>query len=189
MKDTVKNRNRNWTLLLYPQEDETHSEVIEYIKKNYEYAMINHNKDVNEDGELKKEHIHLVFRTGQNARWRSAVAEELGLNLAYIEGCNLNKQLLYLIHKENPDKYQYSIDEVQGNLKNKLVELLEKDKTDSENATKLLSYILETTNVNIISLTEFALENGIYGTLKKSSYLFNKLIEEKNRRRKWQTKI
>lgn len=184
MKDTVKNRNRYWTLLLYPQEDPTHKEVIEYIQKNYEYAMINHDKDITEDGELKKEHIHLIFKTGQNARWRSAVSEELGLNIAYIEGCNLNKQLLYLIHKENPEKYQYSIDEVQGNLKNKLVELLEKDTTDTESATKLLSFIIETPNINIITLTAYAIENGIYGTLKKSAYLFNKIIEEKNRRMK-----
>lgn len=182
MKDNIKNRNRHWTLVLYPQEDETHKNALEYIEKTYEYAKIIHDKDVDEQGEIIKEHTHVVMTTGNNPRWRSAVAEELGISLSKIEGCNQTKQLLYLIHKENPDKWQYKIDEVEGNLKNKLVELLEKDKTDTENANKLVNYIMKTPNVNIINLTVYAIENGIYNTLKKSSYLFNKIIEEKRRK-------
>ena len=179
MKDNIKNRNRHWTLLLYPKEDITHEKAIEYIKNNYEYAMINHNKDTTEDGEIKKEHIHLVFTTGSNARWKSAVAEELGISMAYIEGCNRDKQLLYLIHKENPDKYQYKVEEVEGNLRNRLIELLEKEKTDTENAQILIKYIKDNYGkIGITKLTTYAIEKGIYNTLRKSAYLYNEIIKE-----------
>ena len=52
----VVNNERSivWCLVLYPNEDPTHKQAIEIIKENYSYALIEHNSDINEDGQLKK---------------------------------------------------------------------------------------------------------------------------------------
>lgn len=141
MEDNKKNRNRNFTLLFYP-EDETHKKALEYVEKNFDYAWILHDKDVTENGELKKPHIHCVIRVGTIARWRSSVAEELGISLAYIEGCSLKKQLRYLIHFDNDDKHKYDIEEVHGNLKKKLIDEIEGDTSqEDEKVAKMIFYI------------------------------------------------
>lgn len=84
--------NRNFTLLLYPKEDNSHKEAIEIIKKNYDYAMINHDKDIYEEdtethakGEIKKQHTHVIIRVGNNPRWLSAIAENLNIKEQSIE--------------------------------------------------------------------------------------------------------
>lgn len=89
---TPKIYNRNFTILLYPREDETHKKAIELIKKLFDYAMIEHTEDIWEDttethkkGDKKKPHTHVIIRVGSNPRWLSAVANELGIKENAIE--------------------------------------------------------------------------------------------------------
>jgi len=177
------NYNRNFTLLLYP-EDKTHMEALEYIKKNYDCAYIKHDKDITEDGEIKKEHIHCVIRVGNNPRWRSAIAEEIGISEAYIEGCNLIKQLRYLIHADQPEKYQYKLEEVEGNLKTSLIKEMEKDnESENEKISKMIEYVED--YMGYLSLEEFTnwcIANRCWKALTKSQYIFSRMIENKNRR-------
>ena len=85
MKRHSRNFNRNFTILLYT-EDNTHMQALEYIKNHYKYMYIIHNKDIEkETGEIKKEHIHCVINVGQNARSIKTVAEEIGIKENYIE--------------------------------------------------------------------------------------------------------
>lgn len=184
MERNQMNYNRNFTLILYP-EDKTHMEALEKIQKNYDCAFILHNKDVTEDGEIKKEHYHCVLRVGANPRWRSAVAEELKLSLSHIEGCNLEKQLRYLIHFDNPDKYQYDIEEVKGNLKKRVKESINKDKmTEVEKVGKIIEYIENSKKkIRISEISLWCNENGLWGAFRRSQIIFLKMIEETNRRR------
>lgn len=139
MERNNKNYNRNFCLNLYPEEDETHKKAIEEITKKYDYAYITHDKDITEDGELKKNHTHVVIRVGNNPRWKTAVAAELNIKENYIEGCNLDKMLRYLIHYDNSEKHRYEIEEVRGTLKKRLKNIIEKEeKTESERAEEIL---------------------------------------------------
>ena len=64
-----KFRSRKFCLLLYPNEDKTHKKALEYIKLNYDYALIVHDKDTNENNEIKKAHTHVVV-SFSNAKWK-----------------------------------------------------------------------------------------------------------------------
>lgn len=55
---TEKYRARVHMLLLYP-DCESHVKAIEKIKQSYDYAMILHDKDCDENGEVKK-HIGML---------------------------------------------------------------------------------------------------------------------------------
>ena len=85
--------------------------------KFIDWAYILHDKDVNENGELKKPHIHWVGRA--TPRCLSVVSNFLGLPENDIEVVkNFDNMVMYLIHLNDIDKFQYSPDDVETNLPN-----------------------------------------------------------------------
>ena len=99
-------------------------EALKKIEASYDYACILHDKDVDEDGVIKKAHYHVVLRF-PNQTWSSALAKELGIADNYLEKPrSFDNALMYLIHYNDSDKYQYSIDDVKGTLKKRLKEKL-----------------------------------------------------------------
>lgn len=180
MKDN-KFRDRKLALLLYP-DDPTHCEAMEKIKTSYDYVAILHDKDFTEDGEIKKPHWHVVLRFG-NATWNSAVAKDLGIEQNYTEKIrNMNNAILYLIHYNDSDKYQYNIDECFGTLKNKIVQIINADsKTEGEKVVELIDYI--TSKKSQVSVTEFAVfcaNNGYWAEFRRSASILCKIIDEHN---------
>ena len=177
----TKYRSRTHMLLLYP-ENEDHKKAYEIIKKTYDYASILHNKDVTEDGELKKEHWHIVLRFNQ-PRWSSAICKDLGIMENYIEEVKkFDNALQYLIHYNDQNKAQYTIEEVQGTLKTKLIESINKiEKSEGEKVVELLEFI--TQREDPVTVTEFAsycAKNGYWAEFRRSGSIFCKILEEHN---------
>ena len=187
-----KYRSRVHMLLLYP-EDVTHQNAIKKIEQSYDYAMILHNRDYwTEDdqkqnpervaGVVKKEHWHVVLRFNQ-AVWSSAVCKDLGIEHNYIENVKrFDNAIQYLIHYNDTDKAQYSIDEVKGNLKQKLIESINKvEKSEGEKVCELIEHIEK--QDSIISLKAFATYcavNGYWAEFRRSASIFIKIIDEHN---------
>ena len=187
-----KYRSRVHMLLLYP-DNPKHASAIEKIVASYDYAMIVHNRDFwteedekkNSDhvfGELKKEHCHIVLRFNQ-AVWSSAICKDLDIEHNFIECVKkFDNALLYLIHYNDTDKAQYSIDEVKGNLKKRLQEIINKsEKSEGEKVSELIEYI--TSQERKISITEFSCycaTNGYWSEFRRSASIFIKIIEEHN---------
>lgn len=187
-----KYRSRVHMLLLYP-DNEQHAQAIEKIKQSYDYAMILHDKDTwteedekkNPDhkaGEVKKAHYHVVLRF-QQAVWSSAICKNLGIEQNYIEDVKkFDNALQYLIHYNDNDKVQYSVDDVKGNLKTKLVESINKvEKSEGEKVVELIEFINEYDG--ILTVTEFAsycAMNGYWAEFRRSGAIFCKIIDEHN---------
>ncbi len=188
--------NRNFLLLLYP-DDALHMRSFDLIKRLYDdYAFILHNKDeylesyevecleldeLMDNHVLKKEHYHVVIKF-PNARFRSAVAKELELDERFIRTCNLDGSLLYLVHFDDEDKFQYSVDDVQGNLKLRLQKLIaNRGKDEDCKVNDLLDFIESTTTT--ITITRFArhcAENGMWDVYRRGASIFNSCIREHN---------
>ena len=187
-----KYRSRVHMLLLYP-DNENHVEVLSKIMKSYDYAGITHDKDVwtaedekknpeHKQGELKKEHIHIVLRT-PNATWNTAICKELGLEEKFCEQVkNVDRALQYLMHYNEPDKTQYSIDDVYGGLRTKLAESIKKnEKSEGEKVVELIEYIEEQINpISIKSFAAYCAKNGYWSEFRRSATIFLKVIEEHN---------
>lgn len=187
-----KYRGRVHMLLLYPDNAE-HMEALDKLSKSYDYAGIVHNKDTwtEEDekanpehkaGELKKDHMHIVVRT-QNATWNTALCKDLGIEERFCEQArSIDNALQYLIHYNDNDKAQYSIDEVFGNMRTKLLEGINKSqKSEGEKVVELINYIEQ--YEGYLSLTEFAnycAKNGYWSEFRRSGSIFIKIIEEHN---------
>lgn len=176
-----KYRSRVHMLLLYP-DNETHCKAVEKIKQSYDYAMILHNRDVTSDGELKKEHWHVVLRFKQ-AVWSSAICKELGIEDRWIESVKkFDNAIQYLIHYNDRDKVQYSVDEVTGNLKIRLTESINKgEKNEVEKVTEIIDYISQQNRkISIKELAIYCAESGCWSEFRRSATILLKILEEHN---------
>lgn len=102
-----------------PADCQTVEQVVERIKTLSQlktYCIIEHNKDIMPNGELKPRHFHCVLTFTNNQTLKS-IADILGIEPQYIskiKTTTLSAQL-YLIHRNNPEKYQYSPSDVIAN--------------------------------------------------------------------------
>lgn len=177
-----KYRSKVFNLVLY-SEDVTHYCAIEKIKKSYDYAMICHDRDINhETGEVKKTHYHVVLKF-TNAKWNTALAEELGITANYIEEShNYKRSLFYLLHWYDEDKAQYLLNEVSGSLRKDLEKFIKnEDKSESD---KILEILEEMDNINDIIqvkiFCKYVAKMGYWDVLRRSSGLILRCIDEHN---------
>lgn len=167
-------------MLLYP-DDKNHAKALKFIKNNYDHAMILHNKDLKQ-GELKKEHYHIVLEF-PSAKWNTALAKELNIAINYIQQCrNLENSLNYLIHYNEPEKFQYSLDDVSGNLKKKLEKAIKNDgKDESDKVTELIQYIEEYKGyLTLTNFSKYCSSVGYWDVFRRSGVIFIKILEENN---------
>jgi hypothetical protein len=118
-----------------------YNSIINYITKNYDkYAYIEHEQEE----EDKKPHTHVVFYFN-NKRYPNAIAKnDFNSNTIDLKltSCHLIPMLRYLIHYDNEEKKQYSIENVKGTL----VDKLEKAIKGKQNEIDYLSDILRMIN-------------------------------------------
>lgn len=97
--------------------------IIECITGCKYYAYIFHDKDIDDDGNIKPRHIHFIAEDRHSLRVWSKL---LGIPENMIEiPRNFRAVNRYLIHKDDSGKYQYSSDDVITNLPIKFKAYLE----------------------------------------------------------------
>lgn len=87
--------------------------IISVIDDFPTYFYILHDKDKDKSGNYIKPHLHFVIK-GRHCLWKWS--ELLGIPEHMIEKTrSITGAVRYLIHKDNPEKYQYSPDDVFTN--------------------------------------------------------------------------
>lgn len=188
-KEVLNERSKVFLLILYA-DDSSHMQVLDFVKANYDYAYIYHDKDTYEEdvetngivhkkGDLKKGHYHVVLRF-KNQRYKKALAKELELAENYIEVCHdFKRALLYLIHYYDEDKYQYLPDDVVGTLKSKLIEYCKNDgKTESEKILEIFSEIDSyEAQIDFMVFVKHVAKMGYWDVLRRSSSIIMRYID------------
>lgn len=90
---------------------------IESLNNLNKYAYTLHDKDIADNGELKKPHFHCVI-TFHNNNTFECIAKTLKIETQYVNKIKAKTSIpafRYLIHFGQPDKYQYKPDEVTAN--------------------------------------------------------------------------
>lgn len=176
----MKQKAYTFALILYKDSlNYDYNKVIDYIEKNWKYyAYIEHQPEKDES----KEHTHLLVHF-DNKRYPTAISKEIGVPENYIQKANLIPYLRYLIHLDDEDKIQYSIDSVHGSLQKKLREVMLSDKmSESEQVSVICAYIFEYDDYLSHSiLIDFVLQNGCYSAYRRNFLLFKELVLEHNR--------
>lgn len=178
MKDS-KLKNRYFQAVLYPDDDNCNEYLNNIQNKFKEVTWITHDKDIaDEDGNLAKAHIHVLFKVGENARGINSVAKDIGIEPNYIGGTKKIPFLRYLIHLDNPEKTQYPICAVHGQLKEELEKILsnniEEDKQLADMATEIFNHKINSSK----ELMLYAINNHCAYTMKKYSYILINMIGE-----------
>lgn len=127
MSDSNKGKNMMYTQQIkhLPSKTIDHlTEILEGIETK-KYALIVHDKDVNEQGKLVEAHVHVML-SFENARSINSIAKILGDKPQYLQKWkgDSGNGYAYLIHatKDSIAKYQYDPSEVKANF-NYLVEM------------------------------------------------------------------
>ncbi len=115
MAERKDERSRNWVIIVYP---ESAPKDWQGILDNMHVQWIEsplHDKDTNPDGTIKKAHWHVILAFGSKKSYKQV--KEIADNLhapTPQKVHNMKGQVRYLVHLDNPEKYQYSIDEVKA---------------------------------------------------------------------------
>ena len=113
MEKSKDQRARTWTFVVYP---ESAPENWRDILSDYHIPWVEsplHDKDVNPDGEVKKAHWHIIlfFDGKKSFEQVQEITEALNAPIPQ-KTANAKGLVRYLIHMDNPEKYQYKRDEI-----------------------------------------------------------------------------
>lgn len=86
-------RSLYFTYVLYPQEDNEHKLIFEFITSHYAYAYIKHPHEFDTD---PKEHLHIIFKLGQQSTV-NGVNKYFGSDYVQLVE-NLQSAMQYLVH-------------------------------------------------------------------------------------------
>ena len=103
--------------VIYPESTSYSCEaVLLAVQQNFsKWAYILHDDDKNEDGELKKAHFHVLFRSNRSYT-PNGVAYTLGVPLSAL--CNVKSwkaAVRYMVHLDDPEKYPYPFEDIVSN--------------------------------------------------------------------------
>lgn len=112
----MSDRSNTWGCVIYP-DDSCPDNYIQIIQNWHIAALLSpiHDKDKNGDETEKKKHIHLLiyFGVGQNKSLNQVrqFTDQLNGTIPIIIH-NTNAMIRYFIHKDNPEKIQYDINDI-----------------------------------------------------------------------------
>jgi hypothetical protein len=165
---------RSFAGTLYPDSESYDCEqLLSVIRSKFiDWAYILHDKDTDDNGELKKPHIHWVGRA--TPRTLSVVSNFLGLPENDIEVVkNFDNMVMYLIHLNDIDKFQYSPDDVETNLPN-IGQLLRR-KSEGQIVKDLASVKMEKSWYDLV---QYAVETESYDVLRRNLGVIRLIWEE-----------
>lgn len=170
--------------ILYPDAENYNCEdVLATIRSYFDrWAYVLHDKDVLPDtGEQKKPHYHWVGKF-DNARKLETVVNRLDIPAQYVEIVkrsgnrqNWKGAVRYLVHANDPDKFQYSVDDVVSNFD--LLQFMGSlDRVGQMGL--LIEFIDITPNCTWHLLYDFARKNGCYDSLISGRWLLKDIMYE-----------
>lgn len=143
-----------------------------------EWAYVIHDMDTDENGVLKKAHIHWV---GKLANATSIQAITDGKHLAVpensVEYCkNWKYAVRYLVHKDSADKFQYSPDVVESNFDIKPI--LDGKQSELVKVKMIRQYIRETHCTSAEQLLDWCIENDCWSEYRRSFAIWACVMRE-----------
>ena len=185
-RDRTKDRDRNFMLLLYP-DDPTHKPIIDLLSSptsEYFAVGIEHNMDTftegEHKGEFKKPHYHFIVKF-KNPRYISGVSIEFAIDERFIQFLDSWKGAAkYLLHFGDPDKFQYNPSDLVGRLKSEVLKLID-DTSDDTKLAEISRYILSLRGViSYVNVWDYCLKQGYASVYRRYYTIFCDLINEHN---------
>ena len=168
---------RSFLGVLYPDAENYNCvEVLDRLKSFFpELAYIVHDSDVNENGELKKPHVHWVGR--RSACALDFVATSLEVPENDIEYCRkFKRSIRYLVHKDSPSKFQYDVEKIVTSFD--LTKYFDDDFMNNM-LDEIVDFIFSDECTTFASLYGFCSRKGIQYILTRNFAVINTLFRER----------
>lgn len=155
MNDKLKNKKaRHWAIILYPESVvEDWKSILQATGCEIAISPL-HNKDFNPNGELKKEHWHIIVSYANTTTFNNVKLLTEQLNAPIPQSINSVKGAIrYFTHKDNPEKAQYDSQEIEclnGFDLDGYVELTKTEKYEIKN--EIIKYIKQNNVIHYIDL-------------------------------------
>ena len=172
-----------FTGILYP--DATNYDcqsVLEALSTVFDsWSYILHDMDVDGNGELKKPHYHWVGhrRTAEGKDSPCSVdtvANALGIPANDVEYCKSEKAAIrYLIHADDPEKYQYDRGLIQANIS---LEKYFRDKSGDYDSRRILDYIYGSRPSTVTEAAGWAIRSGVWAEFRRGFAVWAQVIRE-----------
>lgn len=175
-----KYRSRDFCGIFYMESDDYDCGLImqriEDISESY--AIIFHDCDTDDNGELKKPHFHYYLRRASAASY-SATAKKLGLPLNHVEYCrNPKKMLRYFIHADNPEKYQYDSGLIESNIEN--INDILNPATEKQRVRALYNKIAVEKCKSPVELVKWSVDNDCWSEFRRGYQIWKDIMKEVN---------
>ena len=166
-----------WTKYYYVLHDKD-----EYLEEDFDrYVAENDGKEPDwKVGDKKKPHYHVIGYTDSPCLLGRA-AIKFGIPSNQVQQVkNMKSAVSYLIHMNNPEKYQYGKEEVKSN-DTSIEKYFKRETTAEEKAEALVTAILTTDVRSITALANWAINNGCWDELRRGQHIYTAMIYEKIR--------
>lgn len=180
----MNTKTRYWTFLLYP--DSVSSNWFDFLNDLHIPVAISplHDKDINPDDTIKKPHYHVIVCFEGPTTYKNVkenICDPLNATIPK-RVMSLRGMYRYLIHLDNPEKYQYN--------KNDIIELgdFQLELTDTELNMACITIIDDIENNNIVTykeLIDYYISLGLYdnfNVVKKCSTFFKYYLQDCRRK-------
>lgn len=154
-------RFRNWTFLVYPESvSENWRDTLDQLCIKWCESPL-HDKDLNENGEPKKPHVHILL-TFNNVKTYEAVSKitesingTIPQHVQSVQG-----MVRYFAHLDNPSKFQYNVSDIVAHCNFDLALAL-KANTSTRYALirDMRNFIRENNIIHFSDLVDYAIEN------------------------------
>lgn len=155
-------RHLSWTFVVYPDSaPKNWREIIDDLHIKYAISPL-HDRDINGDGSPKKPHWHVVlaFDTVKSYTQIKAITDQLTAPIPQAVN-SLIGTTRYLAHLDNPEKAQYSVDDIVTGGNFPLTEILAKSATEKKAIVKeIYQYILDHDVTEYHEIVDYAFLNN-----------------------------
>lgn len=188
-------KTRAWTFIIW--EDSTDVEQFKVAIKSQSRLgvralYIRHDRDVRANGEPKKVHWHIILIWDNSTTFNNALKTAQAVsNTKYIEPVrSLVGATRYLIHMDDPDKYQYDKDEVQTVGDVDFSELIESSRNDRIELKAMCEYIRDNGITHFDTFAYYCMNKNLewFRILsERNTFFFKNLIQAQHFRLKTET--
>lgn len=166
--------SRTFSLILYETEEDKN--ILELAKKSYNYAYILHDKDVDEFGEIKKAHYHLILRWN-DTKSINALSLELGIPVNRITKIkNFKSSIRYLSHIDYKEKYQYDVKDIDTNLD--IAEYFEDNLTELQKVKQIYELINNEQMSSKKKMLNIVIERGLWSEYRRAYHIWKDILNE-----------
>lgn len=154
-----ENRSRVWTFILYPT-DSAPSEwqkILDDEKVQWCESPL-HDKDINADETQKKIHKHILLKFSSLKSYNQVLEITKKVNGTIPQKCaNTTGMIRYFAHLDNPEKAQYSMNDIIGHCGFDVFEYLSLSSSDKRNILReIMQCIIDNDITEYCDLVELA---------------------------------